>query len=315
MMKATHFLFPLAFLSRLIWAQVPPEICPANNPDAEWTYNSNGQSPCVVAAYLGGACVGGSFTIRPLTGSQVYAGPSPQDANPCRCSTVYYSMISACAYCQNRPAIPWSLYSTNCTSTVYETIFPSPIPQGVAVPHYAYINVTVDDIFNPQEAQASAIPSLESSAAPRPTGPSPTDSSGSGSSNAGPIAGGVVGGVVGLALIAAFVYWLLRRRKQRQNQVPSQPVFKEPAPSGFPSPPPTSQLTSSSPLYSPTPAAGPKYYDPSDPSTFPTSPATSAVYTTVPPDNQQHLLQPNYSGRFTPVTANNPRNYTGVPEV
>src|SRR3984885_8189652 len=41
----------------------------------------------------------------------------------------------------------------------------------------------------------------------------PATSSGSSSSNAGAIAGGAVGGVVGLALIAALIFWWLRRRR------------------------------------------------------------------------------------------------------
>ena len=36
----------------------------------------------------------------------------------------------------------WSAYATNC-STVYVQTFPDPLPAGVRVPNYAYLDVTV----------------------------------------------------------------------------------------------------------------------------------------------------------------------------
>jgi len=40
------------------------------------------------------------FTLDSLGPGLVYLGPSESVANPCRCNTVYYSMLSACAACQ-----------------------------------------------------------------------------------------------------------------------------------------------------------------------------------------------------------------------
>jgi hypothetical protein len=42
------------------------------------------------------------FTLTPLEEGFIYRGPSVANANRCRCSSVYYSMLSACAYCQGR---------------------------------------------------------------------------------------------------------------------------------------------------------------------------------------------------------------------
>lgn len=46
-----------------------------------------------------------------------------------------------------------------------------------------------------------------------------TSSGGSSSSNTGAIAGGVVGGVVGLALIAALIFWWMRRSRAQPASV------------------------------------------------------------------------------------------------
>lgn len=40
------------------------------------------------------------FPIPELTPTQNYLGPQPEAANQCRCSTVFYNMLSACAVCQ-----------------------------------------------------------------------------------------------------------------------------------------------------------------------------------------------------------------------
>ena len=51
-----------------------------------------------------------------------YLGPNASDADPCRCSSVTYSMISACAGCQDRTYIDWITWSQNCT-TVSNSVF------------------------------------------------------------------------------------------------------------------------------------------------------------------------------------------------
>jgi len=118
------------------------------------------------------------FNLDPLVDGYVYSGPTAANANPCRCSSVYYSMLSACAYCQGQkylrwisfrtfsfivkyvPLPSWSEYRPNC-STVYVGVwalnylsccihwlsfslsYNYEIPVGVKVPAYAYQNVSV----------------------------------------------------------------------------------------------------------------------------------------------------------------------------
>ena len=81
-------------------------------------FNSLGQSPCEVAARVAGACYGGcerrckknqrrtkglflAFDVPTLATDDVYWGPYAGEDNACTCSSVYYSLISACSLCQS----------------------------------------------------------------------------------------------------------------------------------------------------------------------------------------------------------------------
>ncbi|KAI9571571.1 hypothetical protein HD554DRAFT_1789594 [Boletus coccyginus] len=248
--------------------------------------NSKGQNPCVVSAYLEGACNDGQYTIKPLPVGYYYPGPYADEANQCECSSVTYNTISACGLCQNRTILSWSVWNTNCT-TIYPGVFPLDVPTGTAVPQWAFQNVTTSDLFNPILAQSvgdspestalnnakstgsvhpvSTVTSASLTASPSPTGTG-TASSGSSSSTAA-IVGGVVGGIVGLALIAGVVFFVMK--KKRSQTSPS---------AGFTATP-TSPVSPSGVYTDTTPfvphMAQPRLYNPSDPGTFPASPATT----------------------------------------
>ncbi|KIL68694.1 hypothetical protein M378DRAFT_822990 [Amanita muscaria Koide BX008] len=118
-----------------------------------WAFNSLGLSPCRVAEQLASPCnINVSITQLPNI-SYAYFGPPAGEADPCRCSSVYYSLLAGCAACQDANWMRWNNYTQNC-STVYLTIFPSPIPSGTKVPHWAYLNVSIDGEFDPTEAAA-----------------------------------------------------------------------------------------------------------------------------------------------------------------
>ena len=104
-------------------------------PDPVQTYNSLGQDPCTVAAYMLSTCSGGSelfvcmsvlhrqtllspffpaFTISPLQPGMEYFGPTAlEEANLCLCSTVGYSLASACGGCQQGE---WISCDSHCCS-------------------------------------------------------------------------------------------------------------------------------------------------------------------------------------------------------
>ncbi|KAJ7724451.1 hypothetical protein DFH07DRAFT_263761 [Mycena maculata] len=194
-------------------------------PQYEWSLNSKGQTPCLVAAFLESVCEG-PVEVNSIPPDTHYIGPVSSDATLCRCSTVTYSLISACGGCQSRTFITWSAWAANCTR-VEVGEFLQPIPSQVVVPSWAYLDVTqTDNDFNPILANQSLSNSASSSATsvpvssiisiipstsvPLPSTP-PTLASHK-KSNAGAIAGGVVGGLVGLVAISLAVLFFLRHR-------------------------------------------------------------------------------------------------------
>ncbi|KAJ6525641.1 hypothetical protein B0H19DRAFT_1198149 [Mycena capillaripes] len=113
------------------------------SPSFAWSLNTLGQNPCLVAAYLGSVCDDGLFVVPALPNNLgVYEGPTVAQANACGCSSVFYSLLSACADCQSGHILTWSAFKANC-STVYPQIFIGDIPSATRVPHWAYQNITV----------------------------------------------------------------------------------------------------------------------------------------------------------------------------
>ncbi|EIM90318.1 uncharacterized protein STEHIDRAFT_119338 [Stereum hirsutum FP-91666 SS1] len=276
----------------------------------------------------------GSFYTGP---SQAQAG------DICMCNSVVYSLISACDACQGAVWLSYSEYNHNCTAIASEGTLPSglTIPSGTRVPHWAYLNVSGLDSWdntsafaaiggaessatggattiNPSTTGQSTFPASLTDASSTSTGsgsPANTGSSSSSgsSSHAGAIAGGVVGGVVGVAAIAGLIAFFLIRR--RNSRVPPSAMYTgagngsgggggggfgidSTASPGFGSA--AGQWDQSLPGMSETPR---KYYNPSDPSTFPTTPSPSSptIHTTTNTYNKD--LQPNRS------------QYAGLPEV
>ncbi|KAF8969855.1 hypothetical protein BDZ97DRAFT_1754280 [Flammula alnicola] len=146
-------------------------------PFYNWTFNSEKKSPCDIASSLLAVCNNGSFPVDALPDSSHYLGPSLQNANACQCNTVTYSLMSACGACQGQIYLPqphyfsWSVWSANC-AMVYVDTYPEPIPSGVSVPGWAYLDVEANDDFDQTNAknhanltESTAIPSSTSSAA------------------------------------------------------------------------------------------------------------------------------------------------------
>ncbi|KAF8969852.1 hypothetical protein BDZ97DRAFT_1792984, partial [Flammula alnicola] len=222
-----------------------------------------------------------------------YLGPTAALQNPCLCSSVTYSLVSACGGCQGRTFQNWTTWNENCLNPSLTT-FPDPLPATVQVPVWASLNVTLTgDTLDPVAAQNAlsgiAPPALTSSSTtsntPTPsatTTTSPTVTSATTEkkhSNAGAIAGGVVGGLVFLAAVVLGVLWWFMHK--RRNAIQQDLTFDSRA---LVSAPVMSQVTGSSRSPdgpSPVPFSQ-SLYDTSDASTFPMSPVTSGVYTTLP---------------------------------
>ncbi|KAI1792840.1 hypothetical protein LXA43DRAFT_1093129 [Ganoderma leucocontextum] len=218
----------------------------------DWMSNSKGQSPCLVSSWLFSPCSSPADSwVYPLSPGYHYNTPlnSPQSATSCRCNTVLFSAIAACATCQGQEdyIVPWSTYSQNC-STVYVQKYPVTIPSSTAIPAWAYLDITGNNTFSAAAAQAIASQNSPDSTAPAtasqtgsassltapPTAtgssngaPTSGDNSDSGSkkkSNVGPIVGGVVGGIAGLALIGLAAFFILRSRRNPGQNQPTGPV-------------------------------------------------------------------------------------------
>jgi len=164
-------------------------------------------------------CGAQASKIPKLPSGDVYFGPPLDEADPCKCSSIYYSLLAACSACQDREWIPWSTYTNNC-SQVFLTTYPNTVPNTTRVPHWAYLNVSNNDTFN--VAAASSVGGPETTHPPIPSSTGSSAHSSHSSSRVGVIAGSTVGGSLGLALISALLFSLYRRRRSRSSRIKSR---------------------------------------------------------------------------------------------
>ncbi|KAG6377323.1 hypothetical protein JVT61DRAFT_15113 [Boletus reticuloceps] len=230
------FVGPLGVL-----AQYTDAVCESS---FSWMENSKNQNPCSVAAYLGGACIAGTWSVYRLSQpGNYYYGPSASGQNTCECSSVTYNTLSACSLCQNGTIINWSKWNFNC-STVYPGVFTPGIPSGTAVPQWALQDVTTSDLFNVTLAQStgdnpeltatraqstnsltgtSTVGSVSFTAQPQSpatSAPAPGSSSPGSGLGTSAIIGGVVGGVVGFLLIVGAIALCVMKRKPTETPPP-----------------------------------------------------------------------------------------------
>ncbi|KAI9455005.1 hypothetical protein BJY52DRAFT_1282187 [Lactarius psammicola] len=287
----------LSYLFLISSARAQLQVSAPNCTDSTfaWSFNSLQQNPCLVTAYLAATCNNGVFFVPSLPPQQSYNGPTDVDKDDiCKCNTVVYNLISACDACQGESWTPYSTWSFNCTTKATPGTFPNPVPSGTRVPQWAYINTFNSDNWNISEARlAGDSPEVTGTASIVPTSTNTAAQSTSTTrrrSKAGAIAGGVVGGVVGAALIAGVVLWFAIRRR-RARSAPSMDFQGGEKEQPLPDPP--------------------KFYDPSDPTTYPTSVGydqetlelTSTSTSQPQPNDSTSHPQPNDSG------------YSGLPEI
>jgi hypothetical protein len=211
-----------------------------------------------------------AYTLAPLPSGYVYSIPGKIYSSPCECSTIGYSLLSACDACQGENPLYWSTFVANCTSTLPPSQFPNAVPSGVYVPNWAILDVTGSNTWDASAAfqagdkpeygpgtffgpNSITVPTTTTTPTPSFTG----HSSGSGgkSSNAGAIAGGVVGGIAAFSVAVAVILYLRGRRSRMVSAgiEASQPMLNN----GM-----VTQSSTGSPLTM-------KFYDPNDPTTFP----------------------------------------------
>ncbi|CEL59240.1 hypothetical protein RSOLAG1IB_03173 [Rhizoctonia solani AG-1 IB] len=293
--------------------------------DEPWSFNSQGQSSCLVSAYLGAQCTtDNTYGIYALTDNGPY-GFGTDAANNCLCNSVMWNLLSACALCQGKLSGTWAQWVMYCpTNMITVGKYPLPLPTSVNVPSWAYHDFTTAGVFNAviasqqsgPESSAIAASTGASTLAPTATStgtgivtsvPNPPPTQSPSSSNTGAIIGGIVGGVLGIGLIGLIAFVLVRKRKH------DEPALKYPE-AGY-KPQTTTQPNTTTPIIgqitpyqintSNQPVSTPEYkpYDPSDPSTFPTGPTM--------PEQYAEPLPYSYRPQGTP----GPPSYTNVPQV
>ncbi|KAF9790661.1 hypothetical protein BJ322DRAFT_1169784 [Thelephora terrestris] len=118
----------LFFCAICAWAQ-SPSVAASCNTGWNWNQNSLGQDPCHVASILQAACRNGSDTNGPqsLNGS-FYTPPQVGrlDGLKCECDTVTYR---------------WIEWAHECNTT-HVAQYPFDIPNGTAIPRWAFYNIT-----------------------------------------------------------------------------------------------------------------------------------------------------------------------------
>ncbi|VDC06652.1 unnamed protein product [Peniophora sp. CBMAI 1063] len=169
----------LAFAFDTVAAGVAPAISAPNCtvPSYNWTYNSLGQNPCLIAASLEGVCSNGTFTLPALSPGQHYTGPkanatdSADAQDLCKCNTVAYSLISACTACQNSTWSTWFEWSYNCSAVWVDGEYPETIPNNTRVPSWAYLPVSGSNLWSNTSAYNVSLngSTPESTAVARPT--------------------------------------------------------------------------------------------------------------------------------------------------
>ncbi|TCD69626.1 hypothetical protein EIP91_006851 [Steccherinum ochraceum] len=263
-----------------------------------WTFNNRTQSPCLVAAYLMGACeADGEWTVTALKNLTTTYGPLTVDqADLCTCSSVTYSMVSACAYCQSGPIPVWADWITECPAAVLTNgSYFHVVPSGTSVPSWAFLpisptgsgswNAAIAETYSENHPDSSPSPS-SSGSSPSNTSSPPAPSPASKKSNTGAIVGGAVGGVVGLILICAAAFFFWRRYSHRRSMAAPSAAYLASASNTLgssPSPRPDEKHSPLNSAHSPTfpesqPMLAPypppnltpmKVYNPDNPSTFP----------------------------------------------
>ncbi|KAG9044686.1 hypothetical protein FS837_007701 [Tulasnella sp. UAMH 9824] len=183
----------------------------------------------------------GTWNSQPLDPEQYYLSPTTANANPCLCNAVFYSVVSACAYCQGAVVSTWFQWIPSCGSYQSQT-YPVSVVAGSSLPGWATLPVPASGTWDATAAYnyalspsasitlggsttdalptASAsgtggisLPSLSKSSAPAPT----QSSSSSGGSVVGAAVGGTIGGL-GLLAGIGFCIWYFCIRKPSGEQ-------------------------------------------------------------------------------------------------
>ncbi|KAF9463130.1 hypothetical protein BDZ94DRAFT_1309050 [Collybia nuda] len=192
-----------------------------------WMYNSHGESPCLVAAKVIGACHAGNWKVGSLRPGEYYTPPSNVTANMCSCSYSAYNLLSACTTCQY--AVPsevitgvilWANYIQHCSERQRSKIyFPESIPWNVSIPYWATKDPGLMDghHFNASNALFFASQGIPDLVPGTPDWQIPDTGPTKASWTATAVVGGILGGFGGIMFLIDVALYLLYRRSRRYS--------------------------------------------------------------------------------------------------
>jgi len=228
----------------LVGAQLDFPTC---SQEWSWTSNSVGESPCAVAAALQGVCNSGAFEIPPLDSNDSYIGPSGSDdaSDTCKCSTVVYSLMSACGACQGGLWFNWKTFSESCSEVDAPGTFSKDIPSGTLVPNWAFVHITGAQYWNPvlsyQIGDNVEVGSNQTGTSVRPSPTTThtavpglsslqaqfvsTNVSGHKKKNTLGIVLGILSGILVIAVVAALWLWGARVKRRKMTRAAASVIF------------------------------------------------------------------------------------------
>lgn len=144
---------------------------------SNWMLNTLSQNPCQVYAYVLVLSVGNSssdlcvhsdlsticttnqhWTVTALANTNVtYAPPTAALINPCQCNAVAYTLVQACASCQNATVGRWDAWRKNCPDAFATTYWPYDVPSQTTIPPWAMLGLpSGGGVWNATAARAYA---------------------------------------------------------------------------------------------------------------------------------------------------------------
>ncbi|KIJ49578.1 hypothetical protein M422DRAFT_246658 [Sphaerobolus stellatus SS14] len=127
--------------------------------------NQQGDSPCVIIdEVLRTSCKPKqAYPVSTLSSDQVYPPPTPQQASPCLCNTVTYTLLSSCILCQGLSGSmpPFPSWTSSCSSDVQQGKLPNTTAIPLEIPEYAFQPLP----SNGQFVVGNAIPSVSPTSA------------------------------------------------------------------------------------------------------------------------------------------------------
>ena len=98
------------------------------------------------------------WIVNSLANTNVtYAPPTGALINPCQCNSVGYTLVQACASCQDAIVGRWDAWIKNCPDAFATSYWPYDVPSQTTIPPWAMLSLPSDGgVWNATAARAYA---------------------------------------------------------------------------------------------------------------------------------------------------------------